>query len=219
MRISYWLAYFFMCPGLAAQTAVSIVRDLPAYQSDIVYAGLDNLLRVEAAGVPPTHLQLLPAFGNIRPDSIPGHFIWTICHLDSSRATLVLRDRKRGQVLDTLIFKVKMIPPPKFVLLPRGTCLPGGEPDLDSPVGIAAVLENFQFEVRCNMVHFTAFIYPKGEDILQKTNAGARFQDVLNGYVMKVKPGDKFTFRDFRYQCGCDATVRRSLEVLNLEIK
>ncbi len=216
MRFLRLLTLLFTFSGLTAQTITSISRENPNYHSDIVYAGLSNVLRVEMPDGALNDLQIFPSYGTIRPDSVPGQFIWNICHLDSAHATLTLR--KRGQRVGSVAFKVKMIPPPKFIFSRGGCRAINGALVLTVP-GIGAAVENFPFLVPCHMIRFTAIYLPKDQDPIEKINRGGRFSGEVDDLVKRAKPGDRYTYRDFRYQCGCDATIRRSIEVLNFEIK
>lgn|GEM_PF-5225213 len=213
MKLLPLLPLVFVVQFLTAQSAYRLEKN---QKSDVVYSGLENPITVEARGVSRQNLQLIPSFGEIKTDS-SGNFLWKICHLDSSRATLIIKDLAKNKNLDTAVFKVKMIPPPVFELAKPPSGFPGhGE----WRGGINAVLSNFPFDIKCEVIEYEVSYLPKNQDLITKVNKGGRFTGEVYELKQKAKPGDRYTFNKFQFQCGCDETVRRQYnEPIKIMIK
>lgn len=206
----------FAVQFLTAQSAFRLEKN---QKSDVVFSGVENPIVVKISGTSNQSLQITPSFGETRRDSA-GNFLWKICHMDSSWATLIIKDLAKNKNLDTVIFKVKMIPPPKIQV--------GYKPLENPPKGIIcgrggsawATVENFPLEVACEILQFEVTYYSKDGDPVDRINRGARFNVEVQEFCNKAKPGDRYTFRKFQYRCGCDETVRRQYdEPIKITIK
>ncbi len=206
--------------SLATMGAQTVFRPVKNEKSDVVFAGVDNPLTITIPGVSSQNIQLIPSFGEIRRDS-GDRFLWKICHLDSSRATLVVKDVVKNRVLDTAIFKVKMIPPPEFKLLLNDSIdsLPRNADFCPRQKGIVPLVQNFPFDVKCEMLSFQVEYFPINASNVVKSNQYAGFNPGVLELVNSAKPGDKYIFSKFRFSCGCDETIRHSPEKLTFLIK
>jgi len=210
------LLLLFMVFAVQFLTAQSVFRLEKNQKSDVVYSGAENPISVEARGVSRQNFQLIPSFGEIKTDS-SGSFLWQICHLDSSRAMVIFKDLSQNRSLDTVFFKVKMIPPPAFELAKPPTNVTG---EIDWRGGVVAVLQDFPFDVKCKVIQYELNYRPKNQDSVNKMNIGGRFSGDVYELMQKAKPGDRYTFQKFQFQCGCDETVRRQYnEPIRITIK
>jgi hypothetical protein len=208
MRHLLFVALLLLTYRVIAQAAYTLDS------SNIVYAGIANLVIINIPNVPASQMTLIPSFGTIRPDTIRNRYLWEICHLDSNRATLLIRKKASDQILDAVTFKAKMLPPPSIDLRIQNC---GGCPE--NQCGIAAFLKNFKFDVHCSMEQFEVGYISKGQDLIEKINHGARFNSEVQDLIRKAKPGDKYIFRKFHFKCGCDETVRRNYEPIIYTVK
>jgi hypothetical protein len=88
----------------------------------------------------------------------------------------------------------------------RGKAMANGE--FKAQGGIAAVLENFDFEAKCEIVGFEVTYLPKRADPISKMNSGARWGSDAADMINKAKPGDAYFFDDIKTKCPGDAIPR-----------
>jgi hypothetical protein len=106
-------------------------------------------------------------------------------------------------------YKVKRIPDPIPLLgaqrfesaIPNGTFKAQG--------GVAAVLENFDFDAKCDVAGFTVAYQKKRADVVEKTNQGARFGGDVQDMIRNAAPGDVYYFLDIRAKCPGDIAARK----------
>ena len=98
-------------------------------------------------------------------------------------------------------FRVKMIPDPKNVFTGCNICRPDG---------IAAVIENMDFDAQCSIQSYTAMYLPKNGDPVQINNTGSPFNTALKNLMMKAKIGDIFEFTNIKTRCPGDSASRDS---------
>jgi hypothetical protein len=106
-------------------------------------------------------------------------------------------------------YRVKRIPDPTPLLgaKHRSKAMANGEFKAQS--GIAAVLENFDFDVKCEVVGFEATYLKKRQDPSPEiANAGARFNDRIQAMVNQANPGDQYFFDNVKTRCPGDSQPR-----------
>ena len=74
--------------------------------------------------------------------------------------------------------------------------------------GVLAILENFDFEAKCNVDRFEMIYIAPRQDALLEQNKGPRFTARAKRLVGRAKPGDRFLFRDIRAKCPGDKVTR-----------
>ncbi len=191
---------FYSSISLSAQIAVQLDK------MNAVFCGASNPVTIVVDDLSTNQIQVVASQGQLSSRG-NGRYQWDICTRDTNMAWLIVSDSLTKQPIDTQYFRVKRIPDPTMV---RAT----------NNRGIATILKNFDLDLRCNMVSFKVTYTKKNQDTSPDvTNNGARFNERVSSIVNQMSPGDKITFFDFRYTCGCDPTLRRSDEVLAYEIK
>jgi hypothetical protein len=184
----------------SAQVAVQLDK------MNAVFCGASNPVTIVVDDLPSNQIQVVASQGQLSNRG-NGHYQWDICTRDTNMAWLIVSDSLTAQPIDTQYFRVKRIPDPTIVRATSGR-------------GIATILKKFDLNLQCNMVSFKVTYTRKNQDPSPDiTNNGARFNEKVSSAVNQLSPGDKITFFDFRYTCGCDPTVRRSDEVLAYDIK
>ena len=83
-----------------------------------------------------------------------------------------------------------------------------GNGEFKAQGGISAVLENFDFDAKCDMVGFEFTYYPKRQDPIVVSNSGARWGGQAADMVNKAKPGDAYFFDDIKCKCPGDIAAR-----------
>lgn len=213
--VSFLLLSLLQITGIFGQTCAVELEKMNA-----VFAGMENPVRISVYGYPnpDSSIQVTASLGELIPRG-HGHYIWKICSRDSSAATLTLRDK----MVDTLIavrqYRVKQLPEPTVVIGYRD--IEGFRANnLTRASGAAMILENFDFEARCNVLSFDMEYVKKGQDPTPViTNNGARFNERIQSYINQATTGDRYYFFNFKYVCGCDPQVRKHLESLSYIIR
>ena len=80
------------------------------------------------------------------------------------------------------------------------------------------ILENFDFEAKCNLAGFTLVRVAKRQDPEFAVNRGARLEGQAATLQGKANPGDKFIFQDIKCKCPGDG-VDRNLGQLVFDIQ
>jgi hypothetical protein len=192
----------FSCLYLNAQVAVSLDKMNVLFPS-----GADNFLTVAATDVPDSNLVLEPSMGDIKNIS-PGHYVWHICHRDTNIATLTIKDLRNQEVIAVKTYRVNRIPIPEPVLGSRNKH--GSQPNgaFKYQGGLALLLKNFDFDLKCDVVHFHVQHLSKGMDSVVKKNTGARWNSEVQDLINRAVPGDAYIFYNIAYRCGCDPMIR-----------
>ena len=105
------------------------------------------------------------------------------------------------------VFRVKRFPTPvpKLNTKSGGVISPG---ELKSVQGVLPVLENFDFEAKCNIVGFRMVRVAPRSDAEPVPNQGGRFKGPAAGILKKAKPGDRYFFEDIKCKCPGDKGPR-----------
>lgn len=70
---------------------------------------------------------------------------------------------------------------------------------------LRAVLPNFDFDAKCNVVSFTMYHVPKNQDVATYINRGGDFNAQVLKAVQSARIGDQYQFVDVRGRCPGDA--------------
>lgn len=178
--------------------------NVSAEKMNVFYIGVDNPVSVSAAGVPSAQLQVSGSGSGLDLQKQGGgKFIAKVttpgeCNIQLSGGGLQATSFK---------FRVKRIPTPTPMLgNKRGGAIPNGE--LKAQQGVLPVLENFDFEARCNVTTFRLVRVAPRQDAEIVTNSGGRFEGGAASLIGKAKPGDRYLFEDIKGRCPGDAAAR-----------
>ncbi|MDX1913335.1 MAG: gliding motility protein GldM [Saprospiraceae bacterium] len=169
---------------------------------NVFYIGVENPISVSAAGVSSNDVKVSATGVNVSNKG-GGHFIVTA----STPGEAVLTVSAPG-VSQRFTYRVKRIPDPTPMLgaKHRSKAMANGE--FKAQGGIAAILENFDFDAKCDIVGFEATYLPKRQDPISKQNSGARWNGDVQDMINKAKPGDAYFFDDIKCKCPGDAAAR-----------
>jgi gliding motility-associated protein GldM len=183
------------------QRSVAVQLD----KMNVFYIGVDNPISVSAAGVSSNDLKV-SGDGVTLANKGGGHFIVT--------ATTPRNDAKitvsAPGVSQTFIYRVKRIPDPVPRLggNPKNKGGAMGNGEFKAQGGISAILENFDFDAKCDVVGFEVTYLPKRQDPISRQNGGARWNSEAQDLINKAKPGDSYFFDDIKCKCPGDAAPR-----------
>jgi gliding motility-associated protein GldM len=169
---------------------------------NVFYIGVENPISVSAAGVSSNDVKVSATGVNVANKG-GGHFIITA----NTPGEAVLTVSAPG-VSQRFTYRVKRIPDPTPMLgaKHRSKAMANGE--FKAQGGIAAVLENFDFDAKCDIVGFEVTYLPKRQDPISKQNSGARWNSDAQDMINKAKPGDAYFFDDIKCKCPGDAAAR-----------
>ena len=104
-------------------------------------------------------------------------------------------------------FRVKRIPSPVPTLSKnRGGTMTSGTFKVQG--GIMPVLENFDFEAKCNIAGFGLVYVANRQDAEFATNPGGSYKPDAKRLVAKAKAGDKYFFEKIKCKCPGDSAPR-----------
>jgi gliding motility-associated protein GldM len=174
-----------------------------ADKMNVFYMGVENPVSVVAAGVSSNELNV--GFnGNVRRLG-GGGGKFTVMGTAEGKATVSVSGG--GLKATSFEFRVKRIPDPVAKVAGKT----GGELGngvLKAQGGVIPVLENFDFEARCDIQGFKLIYVARRQDPEQSVNPGGAFNGTSRALLNKAKPGDQYIFDDVRAKCPGDAAGR-----------
>jgi gliding motility-associated protein GldM len=194
------------------QRSVAIQLD----KMNVFYIGVDNPISVSAAGVPTAQVKVSAGNGlSVSAGGGSGKFVVRASTPGESSITV-----SGGGVSQTFPFRVKRIPDPYPRLggNPKNKGGTMGNGEFKAQGGIAAILEGFDFDAKCDVVGFEINYLPKRQDVVTAVNSGARWNSQAAGLIEKAKPGDTYFFDDVKCKCPGDA-ASRNIGTLTYKIK
>jgi gliding motility-associated protein GldM len=179
--------------------------NVAAEKMNVFYIGVDNPVSISAAGVSSNDLNVTGSGGGITlsPD---GDGTYTVKVTQQGTAKITVSGG--GLQPTDFEFRVKRIPDPVAqVGKTSGGTLGNGE--FKAQQGVLAVLKNFDFDARCNIVGFKLVRAPKRQDVQIAVNSGAQYGGDARGLVNQAKPGDRFFFEEVKARCPGDKAARQ----------
>lgn len=182
-----------------------------ASKMEVLYVGVDNPLFVAAAGIPSQEVRV-GATGAVISRTGPMFF-----EVQVAQPGQVAIDVEAGSLRYTSIFRAKPIPDPTPFF---GGLTLSEQMDADkfkSQGGVGLMLNNFDFDVKCDMLAYEVVrIAPDGARE-SAMNEGPRFGEAARALIDKAAPGDLYLFRSIRGQCPGDLEARK-LQGFSVEI-
>ncbi len=179
---------------------------------NVFYLGVDNPFSVSAAGVASKDVNV--SSNDVRMEKIRnGKF--NVKPKRTGTATITVSGG--GLEPTTFEYRVKKIPDPVIRLGRKGqnSMKPN---EIKAFEGLIALLENFDFEARCNVVGFEITRLPKKGDASVVRNQGGRFKSEAKNLLSKATFGDTFFFDQIRVKCPGD-DVTRKINGLSIKIQ
>jgi hypothetical protein len=187
--------------------SVSISAD----KMNILYVGVDNPVTISVIGINSNDIEV-SVIGLVGA-SISGEDARYIVRARQQTGynqfcSIVVKDKKSGQIYGSFPLRVKRIPDPQARLSGRtdGSISAG---DMKVQNGIMAVLENFDFEAKCQISSYELMYITKDQETLTTVNNGAAFSPQTKKLIEAAQPGDVYIFKDVTGRCPGDVTGRR----------
>ncbi len=190
------------------QRAVAISLD----KMNVFYIGVDNPVSVSAAGVATKDIRV--SASGVQLDS-KGGGKYNVRATTPGEASLTVSG---GGVNQTFTYRVKRIPDPVPTLGMKHKGGKIGNGEFKAQGGIIPVLENFDFEAKCDVAGFEMTFVARRQDPVTEQNPGARWTSAVSGLIQKAKPGDLYMFSDIKVRCPGDPAPR-NLGTISFNIK
>ncbi|MFN0034422.1 MAG: gliding motility protein GldM [Saprospiraceae bacterium] len=169
---------------------------------NVFYIGVENPISVSAAGVSSNDVKVSASGVNVANKG-GGHFMVTATTPGECILTV-----SAPNVSQKFTYRVKRIPDPTPLLGAKHRSKQMANGEFRAQGGIAAVLESFDFDAKCDIAGFEATYLPKRQDPISKQNSGARWNGDVQDMISKAKPGDAYFFDDIKCKCPGDAAAR-----------
>ena len=180
------------------QRSVAVSLD----KMNVFYIGVENPVSVSAAGVSSNEVKVSASGVNISNKG-GGHFVVTAS--TPGEATLTVSG---GGATSSFKYRVKRIPDPLPLLGAQHKSGSMNNGTFRAQGGVAAVLQNFDFDAKCDVVGFEMTYLPKRQDPITKQNSGARWSGDTGDLIQRAKPGDSYFFDDVKCKCPGDVAAR-----------
>jgi len=163
---------------------------------NVLYIGVANPLSVSAPGVPLESLRVTMSGGSLAATK-PGHFEARVTTVGTAKVTITgeLEKGKPSVTLGSSEFRVKRIPDPiaQFAGRNSGTT---SAVNLRAQNTVFAHLDNFEFEARFTVTHFTLIIQKPRQDAIIIKGTGADLNAAMKAQMASIGPGTRVFFDD-----------------------
>jgi predicted secreted hydrolase len=171
---------------------------------NVFYIGVENPVTVAAAGVTTSAMKVTMSGGKMQKKT-GTNYIVTADRVGT--ATITVKDTKNGKTFP-FEFRVKRIPDP-VVRLGKKTDGLMGSGEFRAQPGLAAWLDNFDFDARCAVQSYTLYFTRKRQDPVEIQGQGGRFKGKVKSAVTQAKPGAQYAFTNVKARCPGDKAARR----------
>lgn len=216
MAMAILLCVFVLsaCTSLAvgSKKVVSVSAD----KMNKLYIGVDNPITVAVSNTDYKDLKITCEGGGLRVNSAgEGKFI---AHVDNPRekAKLIVEGKDFKQEME---FRVRRVPTPAPSILFNewdDELHMGGKVSASSfknAKGVVAILENFDFDARCEIVEYEVTRVPNKQDPIRVRHEGSLYQskgeDRLFDLINMAESNDTYYFDNIKCKCPGDAAARK----------
>ncbi|MEP6794736.1 MAG: GldM family protein [Saprospiraceae bacterium] len=179
-----------------------------ATKMNVFYMGVPNPVEVSAAGVPSNQVQVNMSGGGGGSISRNGDGTFTVTVTSQTKKDEFAYINVSAPGLTAQkAFRTKRIPDPvaKLSSSPGGAMSSG---EFKAQRGLFAILENFDFDAKCEIIGYQLVRVPRRQDPQPATNRGGPYGADAKGIVDQAKAGDTYYFEDVKAKCPGDATGR-----------
>ncbi len=186
---------------VAAPSAV-----VSADKMNVLYIGVPNPVSVSAPGFPLDKVHASISGGSISGES--GHYVAHVNAPGKAIFTVSGEIDGKPKVLGTTEYRIKRIPDPiaKFGGVGSGRLSAGS---IKAQAGVAAVLENFDFDARFEVVKFTMSVNKARQlDLFTDVSNGALLTSSMKNALQGISPRDRVSIDDIMVK-GPDGAIRK----------
>jgi len=157
---------------------------------NVLYIGVPNPISVSAPGVPTGSINLRMSSGSLSGSG--GHYTATVSSIGKTTLTVT---GEKGMVLGSTEFRIKRIPDPK----PQFAGKSGGNTssaNIKAQDRLFAQLDNFDFDAKFNVTHFTMLVVKPRQDAIILSGSGGELTSAMHSALNTVTPGTTVIFKD-----------------------
>jgi gliding motility-associated protein GldM len=180
------------------QRSVAVQLD----KMNVFYIGVENPITVSAAGANSNTVRVSGSGVNVRGAGGSKYIVTA-----STPGEAKISVSAEGST-STFSYRVKRIPDPVPLLGAQHKSGAIANGTFKAQGGIAGVLQNFDFEAKCDVVGFGVTYLAKRQDPVERPNSGARWSSDVAGLIQKARPGDSYFFDDIKVKCPGDQASR-----------
>jgi gliding motility-associated protein GldM len=187
-----------------AQAGVVVSPD----KMNVFYIGVDNPVSISVPGFPAEKVSASITAGSIIPAGAGGKYTVKVTQPGKVNVTVSAKQLDNSvKSMGAVEFRVKRVPDPIAKIADQ----PGGSISTSKfkvQRGMIAVLENFDFDIRFQIVGFEMTYGAKRQDLVSARASGPLFDSKMLDFINRAKPGDTFYFDDIKAK-GPDGTIRK----------
>lgn len=177
---------------------------------NVFYIGVDNPVSISVPGFPADKVTAAFNKNGTLKQVKPGNFVANVTTVDLKGETevqvFVQTPDGNKKMMGAKPFRIKRVPDPTAMIGPdKGGSVKA--PNFKVQKGMQAVLENFDFDIRFNIVSYEMTYAAARQDLLSTSTDGPLFSQKMLDYLSKAKPGDIFYFDKIKAK-GPDGTIR-----------
>jgi gliding motility-associated protein GldM len=157
---------------------------------NVLYIGVANPISVSAPGVPTSSINARMTSGSLSGSG--GHFTATVSSIGKTTITVT---GEKGMVLGATEFRIKRIPDPK----PQFAGRSGGNvgtANIKAQDRLFAQLDNFDFDAKFNVTHFTMLVVKPRQDAIILPGSSGDLTSAMHAALNTVTPGTTIVFKD-----------------------
>lgn len=177
-----------------------------ADKMNVLFIGLDNPISIAAGGVPAESISASISQGSLSRSGT-GQYTARVTSVGDANVSVSAKIEGQEKNLGTMKFRVMRVPDP--IAEVGGN--KGGRMSAAAfrvQQGVSAVLENFYFDARFVVTHYTIGFDGTGfTDYLEKTANSALFTSDIRDLIQRCKPGTRIFIDEIRAK-GPDGTTR-----------
>ncbi len=204
------LLTLFLSISLTAANAQLKSVSISADKMNVLYVGIDNPVTIAVAGINSNDIDV--SVIGLDGVSISGENARYIVRASQQTGynqfcSVPVKDKKSGQIYGSFPLRVKRIPDPQARLSGRTDGnISAGEMKVQN--GIMAVLENFDFEAKCQISSYELMYIANVGDPVVSINAGAAFSPQTKKLIEAAQSGDVYIFKVVKGRCPGDVAGR-----------
>lgn len=183
------------------------VANVAATKMNVIYIGVENPLRVAAAGVPSESIKLSSRDIQLKKIS-PFEYMATATRPMENAVISVTGD---GLEKTDFVYRIKKISDP-VPIVGAGVNKTGGamgNAEFKAQLGLGTMLKNFEWDINCVVQSYDVTRQSKRTDPVVAKNSRGRFTGQAQRLIQKAAPGDSYYFDNIKVKCPGDKVSRR----------
>lgn len=195
-------AYSFKSEFIAAKPNMVVSAD----KMNVLYIGVENPMSISVPGVPTEKITASISTGSLTPKGKGSYVAFIKGGPPEATISVTAEISGKKQSIGSVKYRVKRVPDPVARVAGRGDG-PISKAVLGAQQGVAAVLENFDFDLRFNVTSFMMTRSGKGRDPIEEKATGPVLTPAMKAAIQAARLGDKIYFEQIK-AVGPDGSTR-----------